>query len=309
MCARRRYRNPNLFSDLTTVLATFNYSKETLPPDHIYAALGLVKSTARQHQTITPDYSKPAKQASYEAAVHSIIERQDLYLWGTKTLLSNRTMGAMPSWVPEWNRMSYENGAEHFSYAFGRCIPCQPSIRDHSLYVSAHILDRIEYVARVREDHQIVKLIAKLNCLLTQRNRRASRQFEAYLGRLPKPQRPQRPQLSSVTSKDLQLQNLAEVVGILSTFETVPKRMIVALLRGFSSASAHPLDNTTHNLEAIWSVLTPTSHIRLPKSVPAGQRLFLAMLFLSRLLFTIPEYINSSIKDAGELPKDYSPWI
>jgi hypothetical protein len=40
--ARKRYRDENFKSDLATVLATFNYSKETYPQDRIYASLGLV---------------------------------------------------------------------------------------------------------------------------------------------------------------------------------------------------------------------------------------------------------------------------
>lgn len=303
--ARRRYKNPTLASDLAAVLSTFTYSKETDSRDHIYAALGLVKSKGRENYITTPDYSKTTEEVFYDAAVDIINERQDLYHWGVKSLLSNRTLENLPSWVPEWNGITCERGAEYFSHTLSHCIPGHPKICGQSLYVNAHILDQIECVTDVQDDYQMMELVVKLNHFLTQPDSKRSGLFEPYVGNLPSSHNSK---LSIFTPNDLQLENLAEVVDILCTYG-IPRSMLITLLQGFSSAVTHPLDNTTLNLEALWSVLTPISRIRLPSPVPTGQRLFLATLYLSPLLFTMPKHITGSMQDPAVLPKGYATWV
>jgi hypothetical protein len=84
--ARKRYRDVEFGSDLAAVLATFNYSKETIPHDHIYAPLALVKSQwACDH--IRVDYDKPLSKVFVEAATCIILSRQDFISLGNQVLL------------------------------------------------------------------------------------------------------------------------------------------------------------------------------------------------------------------------------
>jgi hypothetical protein len=120
------------------VLATFTYSKETYPQDRIYASLVLVKCVGLQ-QLIVPDYKKTAEEVFYDTAAYVINELQDFYLWGTKSLLSKRTVRGLPSWVPEWTGTACENVVEYFNLDFGHCVIGRPLISGCSLYVNAHI--------------------------------------------------------------------------------------------------------------------------------------------------------------------------
>lgn len=243
--ARRWYRGPSLEFDLAAMLTTFTYSKEHKAQDRIYGALGLVKPPTKPSQILTPDYNKTAAQVFYDAAAHSINKRKDLYLWGNKTLRSNRKIENLPRWVPEWNGVPCEMGSEYFSYEFSHCIPEPPRIMDLSLHVKAHVLDRIKYVTRVDTAEQIIHIFSILNCFLSKPNSEYSGLFEPYIGRV---QEDQFSMSSSITPHDLQFQNLTEVVAILSTLKTVPTKMLTNLLRGFSSPISHPLDHSPYCL-------------------------------------------------------------
>jgi hypothetical protein len=52
--ARKRFRNPMTSTDLASALATFTYAHQSRQQDHLYAAIGLVKSG----NVISPDYTK-----------------------------------------------------------------------------------------------------------------------------------------------------------------------------------------------------------------------------------------------------------
>jgi hypothetical protein len=160
--ARVRYRdmqNPKCL-DLATVLTSFGYSKQKDPRDHIYAALGVVKPRSLC-QDIVPDYSKSVEEVFYEAACHIIRQRQDLYLWSDKTLMSRRTMSELPSWVPEWTMESCGEAIEFARLEFSRLISPRPVIKRNALFVDGHLLDEIDETFTIREDN-VLDIVIRL---------------------------------------------------------------------------------------------------------------------------------------------------
>ncbi|KAF2189888.1 hypothetical protein K469DRAFT_49888 [Zopfia rhizophila CBS 207.26] len=164
--SRKRYRDPDFGSDLAAVLATFNYTKETLGHDHIYAPMALVKKASVYEQIIL-DYKKSLGSVFLKAATYIIMDRQDLYLWGTKSLYTRRTMKDLPSWVPEWTGLNCEEAIEYYrndlgELYFSSLLRGNHLIQGYSLYVNAHILDQIDLVAPIGTDEQRVDLFARL---------------------------------------------------------------------------------------------------------------------------------------------------
>jgi hypothetical protein len=80
-------------TDLASALATFTYAHQSREQDHVYAALGLVKTGS----IINPNYTKTPQQVFLEAAACIIRDRKDLYLLGNKTLFAKRMIPNIPT--------------------------------------------------------------------------------------------------------------------------------------------------------------------------------------------------------------------
>lgn len=148
--ARMRFRKPpNEFdSDLASVLATFNYTKQSNTRDHIYAALGLVTAPLARAPRIVPDYTKSTVEVFIEAATHIINERQDLYLWGLNKPLSSRCyeMQSLPTWVPDWIGKEDGEGKLWYSKHLSNYVASYFEIQGRRLLVNG-IVEKIIWVA------------------------------------------------------------------------------------------------------------------------------------------------------------------
>jgi hypothetical protein len=162
--ARERSRDVEFGSGLAAILATFNYSKETIPHDHIYAPLAPFKSQwACGH--IKLDYDKPLSDVLLEAATCIILSRQDLYLWGNKSFYPNRTLLDLPSWVPEWTGPNCQDAVEHFSdrSGFRALVQGNFAIQGQDLHADACILDEIDFSAPLSSEEHIFDIIRTPN--------------------------------------------------------------------------------------------------------------------------------------------------
>jgi hypothetical protein len=294
--ARKRYQDPTFGSDLATVLATFNYTKETVPHDHIYAPLALVKSQwACGHLKV--DYTKALSTVFVEAATCIISDRQDLYLWGTKSFYPNRTMKDIPSWVPEWTGPSCEEAVEYIRHGLGfkYLLEGKYSVQGHSLYADTYILDQIEFSAPVHTKEQILDVMLKLH-------QKGPGLFERYVGGVLENE-----SLHTTTdcgARDLRQSNLIDAFWIMCTLSHVPD-LLIQVLSGLFRSKRHPLDHVRLNIEVLWSVLTPESIFRPQRGPqPPCERLFLAALLL--LALKRGEQVGWSIP--GGKPKMYSVW-
>jgi len=142
------------------VLTSFSYSKQEDPRDHIYAALGIVKPQSLC-QDIVPDYSKSVEEIFYEAACHIIRQRQDLYLWSDKTLMSWRTISELPSWVPEWTMESCGEAIAFAQPEFNTLISPRPVIKGNALFVDGHLLDEIDEIFTIKDDN-VLDIVIRL---------------------------------------------------------------------------------------------------------------------------------------------------
>lgn len=293
--ARKRYQNPEFGSDLASVLATFNYSKESIAHDHIFAPLALVKSNwACGHVKV--DYTKALSSVFVEAATCIISDRQDLYLWGSKSSYSNRTRKDLPSWVPEWTGVNCEEAIEYFRHGqeFKCLLPGNYDIHGQSLHVDSHIVDEIEFSAPVDTEEQIIDVMLDLH-------QRGFDFFGRYMGGAVEGE----PSHETVhLESDLRQSNMVDVFWVVFTFSRVSD-LLINVLAGLFKARYHPLDQAQLNIEALWAVLTPITSLRpQTKCKPPCERLFLmALLFLA---FDAGRRGRCSIPHGR--PKMYSQW-
>lgn len=296
--ARVRYRNENPSClDLGIALTSFNYSKETNPRDHIYAALGIVKPQSLC-QDVVPDYSKSIEEVFYEAASHIIRLRKDLYLWSNKTLMSRRTMPKLPSWVPEWTMESCEEALEFARPEFSRCLSGNPAIRGNALLVNGHLLDEIDTIYAIKDEKDVLELVIRLEEWLKQRD---NSMFGAYYGDFQN-LADQTMSGSATASDRLREENKSEASQLLSKFQDVPP-ILADIIHNTAFKAGHSLDDKQLNIEALWSTLTAVFNRRIKMPKPLGYRLFLAMLYvLPRLAWT-----HGNVQ--GGLPKGFDIWI
>lgn len=293
--ARKRYQNPEFGSDLASVLATFNYSKESIGHDHIFAPLALVKPNwACGHVKV--DYTKALSSVFVEAATCIISDRQDLYLWGSKSLYSNRTMRDLPSWVPEWTGINCEEATEYFHHGseFKRLLPGNYDIRGQSLHVDSHIVDEIVFSAPVDTEEQIIDVMLNLH-------QRGIDFFGRYVGGATESKSSHG---TAHLEPNLRQSNIVDVFWIILTFSRVSDRLI-NVLAGLFKARDHPLDQYQLNVEALWAVLTPTTILRpqVKCKLPCERLFLIALLFLA---FSTGGWGRHSIP--GGRPKMYSRW-
>jgi hypothetical protein len=273
--ARKCYRDPNFESDLAWVLANFNYTKETVAHDHIYAPMLLVKSQSK-YGKIEVDYTKPIDNVFPEAATCIILGRRDLLLWGSKTLYTNRKIKDLPSWVPEWTGPNCEEAIECFGYIpdenyIHRLVEGNPSIQHHSLFVNAHILDEIDFTAFVNTPQQIWHLV-------TQLHQRGFRSFDRYHNNRLEDRTNYRTDNSG--SGSIWQTDMIDTFWILCNFSTVSEDLLFTLSQLFTH-ERYPLDYSELNLEALWSTLTPESFLRVMTThKPPCELLFLVTLFI-----------------------------
>jgi len=294
--ARVRYRNKQSprCSDLATVLTSFSYSKQENPRDHIYAALGVVKPQSLC-QDIIPDYNKSVEEIFYEAACHIIRQRQDLYLWSDKTLMSRRTISELPSWVPEWTMESCSEAIEFARLEFSRLISPRPVIKGNALFVDGHLLDEIDEIFTIREDN-VLDIVIRLEEWL---KKHGKSMFGAYHGDFQK----LTSQTTSVATDHLREEHKSNGSQLFSISQNLPP-IFAEVLRDSAVKDSHPLASRQLNIEALWSTLTALFDKRMKAPQPAWYRLFLAMLYMHPKLAS-----SASGSVQGGLPKGFSSWI
>jgi hypothetical protein len=295
--ARRRYRNPEVAWDLASVLATFNYCKQTYPRDHIYAALELVKVRSSSVPAIIPDCRKKAEEVFLETATSIINERQDLYLWGTQTLSSRRTMKSLPSWVPDWTAAPTEAATQYYSGAFAGLFPGHPTIYGQSLCVQGHILDEADHILPMEGGDKLIEIFSRLADGLL--GKTIYGPFGSYLGR-------SNGSLEDAAPISLAIINISKkiirFVTLLASVLTDLEQLIYAL--DCVVLPPHPLDNSILCLEALWSVFKPHSHIRPRPSSPPGEKLYLAACWVDLMMFQ-----GCLTSMPHTLPKGFEMWV
>jgi hypothetical protein len=165
----RRFEDPNCF-DLGIALDSFTYTKEEIHHDRIYAAPGIVRPQSSV-TNIVPDYTKSVEDVFYEVSCHIICERQDLFLWGTKSLLSKRTMKALPTWVPEWTMKANEEAIEFANPRLSKALPGKFEISGRSLFLDGHILDEISITIKINKLNDIVAIFTIIQVWFVQQHR------------------------------------------------------------------------------------------------------------------------------------------
>jgi hypothetical protein len=296
---RERFRDPRYSSDLASILATFTYSKETRPHDHIYAALKLVKTPPIPRLLNNP-CNQSIEELFVNVASFIIKDRNDLYLWGNKSVLGQRVL-RLPTWVPEWTGHTNDYATEFFNHMFSRLIPGNYSISEGSLHLDAHIIDRIELVSPLMSGDNIgppFQLVRDLNSFFKRRN---SSLFGKYVGQDLK--RNHVKPLPAATAQDQRLHNLANAFAILASLRECPN-MLLGVLSDLRNPHPNRFDDESINIEAFWSTMNPIARLRSSKPIPCGERLFLGWLYIRSLMGPG----EGSIRIAG-LPKGYESWI
>lgn len=291
--AQLRYRNRDEPSskclDLGIVLTSFSYSKLTDPRDKVYAALGLVKPQSLC-ANIVPDYNKPTEDVFYETSCNIIRLRKDLYLWSCKTLVSQRSMNFLPSWVPEWTMQPCEEAIEFASPEFSRCLRGNPVIDGRSLFVHGHLVGIGDATFSFDDNHGEFELVKSLEQWLKEHGKSL---FNAYTaGRLD----------NTVTTTTLSRGNLAEASQLLREFDNIPP-LVAAAIRNVKVEDQCPLSNSLLNIEAMWSTLTAIFTKRIKAPELPEYRLFLAMVYM------LPKFEEKRGSVEGGLPQSFNSWI
>ncbi|KAK7179105.1 HET-domain-containing protein [Paraphaeosphaeria sporulosa] len=291
--ARKRFRNPMTSTDLASALATFTYAHQSCEQDHVYAALGLVKTGS----IISPDYTKTPQQVFLEAATCIIRDRKDLYLLGNKTLFAKRTMPDIPTWVPEWTGPTTESSTEHYSHNLSQCIDGKIEIQDRSLFVNALLLDSIERVYPIADDEMILQAFSGIK---EEFEKADISLFDAYVA----DNRRGSASASPKCSIDSWIDNLGQVFALITRLPRVPQ-LLLEIFRDFGRFTPHELDGTTLNIESLWSAMVPQSSLRPRTEAPICEKLFLAV----QVIFSLTNTSRTGVMHTKGLPKGYGPWM
>lgn len=164
------------------------------------------------------------------------------------------------------------------------CIGGWPEIRGSVLYLDGHILDVVDFNAKVdTEEH--------LFCLMV----RLAKKFFEMGGSLFGPYVSYKehdvliPIQQSVMDSDrsCHLRNLAEIFSFFCRRSDVPSEVLQTMQR-IGKLQKHQYNRSTLNIEAIYLTLVPLPHLKIASRVRAGLPLFLSTLFLRAMLDVSP---------------------
>ena len=301
--ARERWRTLEHRTTLAGALVALSYSKETNIRDHIYAAYTLSKCTIPWLQK--NDYDIDVKELMWKTACACIEERRDLYHLGQWCITSRKTMN-LPTWVPEFTAGICELAVQHASRITGGLVDGSYNICGKLLCLNVHLLDTIEWTHDIKDHgdlHSIFKIVQYLDQLFRENDEcglfgsyAASR--EGWIARK-----------SAAMIKRETVRQLSEAEAIFEKICWYPKAHLEHLRYAQRLVEQDMMPAYSDNqviMEALWALLNPSSPTLKRTPAPAGERLFLAWLYLMSL--QTQKHEGVSIETAS-LPQAYGSFL